>query len=348
MVFNLLVLRLPLLLLLLLQVSITQGFSSIQILVHTSTSCTFASTAKCLCVSTASSRNSRTTLHVTTNEKQEKDPVPTRNISISKPWFEPKTPVVVQTKLASTVAAGVLFLSIWTSTVIGIIPLGSSGGVVAHAADTDIVSCLFKQCPVPLAKCILNPNCLLNVACINTCTGKPDEINCQIQCGNLFENDVVGQFNKCAISDMTCVPRKLDDGRYPVPPASAVVPNFQPQQFFQNDQWYITAGQNPLFDIFPCQVHFFSPSPTDRTTIFAQLNWRVQAPDGEFVTRNTVQQFRQDPNMPGHLINDNNEYLHYSDNWWILDYDYGTQKSQVPAFVFVYYRGSNDAWYVCL
>lgn len=99
-----------------------------------------------------------------------------------------------------------------------------------------------------------------------------------------------------------------------------------------------TAGQNPLFDIFPCQVHFFTP--TEPGKFFGKLNWRVTEPDGEFFTRDALQEFVQDPNNPAHLINDDNEYLHYKDDWYIIDYD----ASGPDPFAFVYYRGSNDAW----
>lgn len=71
------------------------------------------------------------------------------------------------------------------------------------AATTDpsqIVGCLFQKCSVQLGKCVLNPKCLANVVCINTCTGRPDEIDCQIKCGDIFENEVVGEFNSTSVS----------------------------------------------------------------------------------------------------------------------------------------------------
>lgn len=98
-------------------------------------------------------------------------------------------------------------------------------------------------------------------------------------------------------------------------------------------------GQNPLFDIFPCQVHFFTE--TEPGKFFGKLNWRVTEPDGEFFTRDALQEFVQDPNDPAHLINHDNEYLHYKDDWYIIDYD---DSDPVNKFAFVYYRGSNDAW----
>ena len=40
---------------------------------------------------------------------------------------------------------------------------------------------------------------------------------------------------------------------------------------------------------------------------------------------------------PAYLRNDNNEYLHYTDDWYILD-------SKPDKYVVIYYRGNNDAW----
>lgn len=211
----------------------------------------------------------------------------------------------------------------------------------AHATDGAAIGlCLLNKCRVPLAKCILNPNCLANVICINTCNGKPDESGCQIECGNVFENDVVGEFNKCAVSDMTCVPQKQDDGSYPVPAKEKLVQSFDTKLW--NGRWYITAGQNKLFDIFPCQVHFFTE--TEPGKFAGKLNWRIEEPDGEFFTRDAVQEFVQDPTNPAHLINHDNDYLHYQDDWYILDYAADDNKEGTPPFAFVYYRGENDAW----
>lgn len=211
----------------------------------------------------------------------------------------------------------------------------------ANASDgLAIAKCLFKKCQIPLAKCIASPNCLANVICINTCNGKEDEVGCQIKCGDIFENSVVGEFNKCAVSDMDCVPTKPDDGSYPIPPPENVVAKFDTKLW--NGRWYITAGQNELFDIFPCQVHFFTE--TEPGKFFGKLNWRIQEPDGEFFTRDALQRFVQDPNQPGHLINHDNEYLHYEDDWYIIDYAEDNNKEGVPPFAFVYYRGANDAW----
>merc|ERR1711983_524008 len=69
---------------------------------------------------------------------------------------------------------------------------------------------------------------------------------------------------------------------------------------------------------------------------------RIDEPDGEFLSRDAVQNFVQNPKNPALLENHDNDYLHYQDDWYILDYN-NNEKEGEP-FVVVYYRGSNDAW----
>jgi violaxanthin de-epoxidase len=135
----------------------------------------------------------------------------------------------------------------------------------------------------------------------------------QIGCGDLFENQVVDEFNDCAVTRKGCVPQKADEGRYPVPPPSALVPNFDTTKF--TGQWYISSGLNRTFDTFDCQLHEFSASPS---MLSGKLNWRISTPDGGFFTRSAVQNFVQDPEQPGVLYNHGNEFLHYQDDWSLL------------------------------
>lgn len=154
-----------------------------------------------------------------------------------------------------------------------------------------------------------------------------------MRCGDLFENDVVGVFNTCAVSQKKCVPQKANENEYPLPSMASQVKKFDTSIW--NGRWYISAGLNKVFDTFDCQVHFFtSPQPG---TIFGKINWRINEPDGEIFAKNTLQKFVQDPKNPAHLINHDNDYLHYKDDWYIIDYE-------PNDFVLVYYQGSNDAW----
>ncbi|CAM9150516.1 unnamed protein product, partial [Ascophyllum nodosum] len=206
--------------------------------------------------------------------------------------------------------------------------------LAATPAETkEIGLCLLGQCQAELTQCLLNPKCLANIICLQTCNGRSDEGYCQIRCGDLFENEVVGKFNACAVSKKNCVKQRQDDGSWPVPPVEAQVTAFDTK--LMEGQWYISAGLNPAFDCFDCQVHFFnSPKPG---MIVGKLNWRIKEPDGEFFTRDVVQKFKQDSKNPAHLVNKDNEYLHYRDDWYILD-------AEPDSHVLVVYRGSNDAW----
>ena len=56
-------------------------------------------------------------------------------------------------------------------------------------------------------------------------------------------------------------------------------------------QWNITAGQNDLFDAFNCQKHYFRVS--EPGVLYADINWRVQKNNGDFLERSAVQTFKQ-------------------------------------------------------
>lgn len=197
-------------------------------------------------------------------------------------------------------------------------------------------ACLLKECRVELAKCIGNPLCAANVACLQTCNNRPDETECQIKCGDLFENNVVDEFNECAVSRKKCVPRKSDVGEFPVPDPAVLVKSFNIADF--SGKWFITSGLNPTFDTFDCQLHEFH---TESDKLVGNLSWRIRTPDGGFFTRSATQRFVQDPTQPGILYNHDNEYLHYQDDWYILS---SKIENKPDDYVFVYYRGRNDAW----
>ncbi|KAG6389190.1 hypothetical protein SASPL_150649 [Salvia splendens] len=207
----------------------------------------------------------------------------------------------------------------------------------AEAVDAlKTCTCLLKECRIELAKCIANPSCAANVACLNTCNNRPDETECQIKCGDLFANSVVDEFNDCAVSRKKCVPRKSDLGEFPAPDPALLVQNFNMSDF--NGKWFISSGLNPTFDTFDCQLHEFH---TEGSKLVANLTWRIKTPDTGFFTRTAVQNFVQDPKYPGILYNHDNEYLHYQDDWYILS---AQVENQPDDYIFVYYRGRNDAW----
>ncbi|GFP95749.1 violaxanthin de-epoxidase chloroplastic [Phtheirospermum japonicum] len=208
---------------------------------------------------------------------------------------------------------------------------------MADAVDAlKTCTCLLKECRLELAKCIANPSCAANIACLQTCNNRPDETECQIKCGDLFANSVVDEFNDCAVSRKKCVPRKSDVGEFPAPDPAVLVQNFNLNDF--NGKWFITSGLNPTFDTFDCQLHEFH---LEENKLVGNITWRIKTPDTGFFTRSTVQKFVQDPKYPGILYNHDNEFLHYQDDWYILS---SKIENQPDDYIFVYYRGRNDAW----
>ncbi|XP_002987036.2 violaxanthin de-epoxidase, chloroplastic [Selaginella moellendorffii] len=210
-----------------------------------------------------------------------------------------------------------------------------------HAGALDIETaqktwkCLLGGCRSELVRCVRDPSCAANLVCLETCS--PGDLNCQVRCGDIFQNKVVEEFNTCLLSKKKCIPQSANDGSYPVPPDCALVEKFNTQDF--TGTWYITSGLNPLFDLYDCQVHEFSASPHKLT---GKLTWRVTTPDGGFITRNAMQNFVQkNPKRPGVLSNHDNEYLNYKDDWFIVS---ARLNNQPDDYVFVYYNGSNDAW----
>ncbi|KAI8469658.1 MAG: Violaxanthin de-epoxidase-domain-containing protein [Monoraphidium minutum] len=209
------------------------------------------------------------------------------------------------------------------------------GGAVGPALASDVAkvgTCLLAKCQGALAQCLADGPCLQNLVCLNLCNAAPDETACQIKCGDQYGDAAIDTFNSCALSEQKCVPKRIDEDLFPVPPDSALDPAFDLAAF--NGRWFITAGLNPLFDTFDCQEHFFATEPGK---LSAQINWRINKPDRDFIERRTIQDFVQDEARPGVLFNHDNEYLHYEDDWYIL-------ASQPDKYALIYYRGNNDAW----
>ncbi|CAN6227797.1 unnamed protein product [Urochloa humidicola] len=259
-------------------------------------------------------------------------------------WMTDQLPVkVIPSEIIEALQASDVFSGVRKWSRLQLVTMaGVAACVVLLVPSADAVdalktcTCLLKECRIELAKCIANPSCAANVACLNTCNNRPDETECQIKCGDLFENSVVDEFNECAVSRKKCVPRKSDVGEFPVPDPSALVKNFNIADF--NGKWYISSGLNPTFDTFDCQLHEFH---VEGDKLIANIAWRIRTPDSGFFTRSTVQRFVQDPSQPGILYNHDNEFLHYQDDWYIIS---SKVENKDDDYIFVYYRGRNDAW----
>ena len=80
---------------------------------------------------------------------------------------------------------------------------------------------------------------------------------------------------------------------------------------------------------------FFAAPDADHMAV--KINWRVARPNGQFYERSDVQTFYADERTKSIMHNNGNEYLHYQDDWYVPGYKEG-------EYVFVYYKGTNDAW----
>jgi len=228
-------------------------------------------------------------------------------------------------------AAGVIAAALLTAA-----PAFVAPPAIAATDGAAIGSCLIQKAPGALARCVTDPTCLANLACIQTCTNRLDEATCQIACGDKFANGVTEAFTKAAVTEQKCVPQRQDDGSWPVPADSTLVTKFSASDL--DGDWYISAGLNKAFDIFDCQLHRFSAPAPD--LLVGNLQWRIKDPVAghgqdtprtcprhvhrrikdpvagtNFVTRYTVQTFKQDASRPGILYNHDNEFLHYQDDW---------------------------------
>lgn len=197
-------------------------------------------------------------------------------------------------------------------------------------------TCVLRNCQGALAQCLADATCVENLVCLQACNGRPDETECQIKCGDRYQDKAIDVFNTCAVSEKKCVPQKVDEGLYPVPPDCALDTKFDLSKF--QGRWYISAGLNQLFDTFPCQEHFFATPKGAEGTVYGEINWRIPVGEnGDFIPRSTMQKFVQEKDNPAIMLNHGNEYLHYEDDWYIIG-------SKPDEYVFVYYRGQNDAW----
>lgn len=53
----------------------------------------------------------------------------------------------------------------------------------------------------------------------------------QIRCGDLYADKAVEAFTACAVSDKKCVPQRVDETSYPVPPDCALDKSFDLNNF---------------------------------------------------------------------------------------------------------------------
>jgi len=216
---------------------------------------------------------------------------------------------------------------------------------------TSQTACLLEHCARELAQCEVDTVCRTWSTCTRGCASIKDPVkqtNCQIRCGDLYQptnssSAKITAFSECVISKFHCINQTKTNCSKPA--LSGLVPSFSLKTDLVG-VWYITRGQNPVFDCFDCQVHNFTFNPNEEPStkpLHGDLKWNVKVDlnctgdDCKYLPREVHQSFSQDAHNPAHLMNYNNTLaeLHYSDDWYVL---YASKSS-----VLIYYCGCNDA-----
>jgi VDE lipocalin domain len=140
--------------------------------------------------------------------------------------------------------------------------------LVAHAADAASgMMCVTSNCGRILQKCVKDSTCLRGLGCFVACAANPDasagEGACQVRCVDLYECDTLNAFTKCTLTDNGCYPALAADPHYPpLPRQWAETVDAHRLRQLLNGRWYVSAGLNPAFDHFACQVHDFTATAT--------------------------------------------------------------------------------------
>jgi violaxanthin de-epoxidase len=229
-----------------------------------------------------------------------------------------------------------------------LIAISVLGTVKAVEVETNPGVCVLTKCGLGLAECLADSVCRSWQICILGCgDGGPDSLPCQIRCADLYKptdntSAKINEFSKCVISENQCVPQQ----KFTCEPPANTVSQFSLDQM--SGEWFVTKGQNPLFDCFDCQVHDFAMRANNAKPLYGSpMKYKVkkdlkctstESSSCEYLDREVFQGFSQDPAKQGHLLNHNNtvEELHYADDWYVL-------AAKADTYALVYYCGCNDA-----
>ncbi|XP_021800798.1 violaxanthin de-epoxidase, chloroplastic isoform X2 [Prunus avium] len=115
----------------------------------------------------------------------------------------------------------------------------------ANAADAlKTCTCLLKECRVELAKCIGNPSCAANIACLQTCNNRPDETECQLHEFHTESSKLVGNLSwRIRTLDGGFFTRSAVQKFVQDPNQPGILYNHDNDYLHYQDDWYILSSK---------------------------------------------------------------------------------------------------------
>jgi hypothetical protein len=112
-----------------------------------------------------------------------------------------------------------------------------------------------------------------------------------MKCGDLYKEQVLTEFQVCAISEKKCIPQRSEDTSALIPTPSALTDNFTHLERYSGN-WYITHGLNPIFDCFDCQKHIVTGTGS-QLILDVQYEVRPQSSSSSANDQGFTRQLRQ-------------------------------------------------------
>ncbi|KAJ0985570.1 hypothetical protein J5N97_003926 [Dioscorea zingiberensis] len=155
------------------------------------------------------------------------------------------------------------------------------------------LSCMLKNCASEVMNCLLDPNCRKALQCLNTCS--PTDQVCNYRCIASYESEYLEAFSLCVLEKNNCLEL---DAEIPIKPFVAPLSAFRGESLSHEVaedlfvgwlgeldwSWRVVAGQNPMYDQFPCQYQLFYRGKS-RSAIWYEPVFQVITLEGKLVWR---------------------------------------------------------------
>ena len=136
----------------------------------------------------------------------------------------------------------------------------------SDVSSLSVASCCLRNCWKASAQCALDENCRKAFQCLDNC-GLNDQV-CSYRCIVSYESQKFQEFSLCNLQKHNCLGNKAQRPKYPdVQPLTEwrgqALTHEAAEEIFEGWlvqkpwSWMVVCGQNPAYDIFPCQHQIF-------------------------------------------------------------------------------------------